>query len=79
MRESYFQGQLFGQNAVKDSKKTFWRTLRDCTFSNHTTETSSPADKYFGHFQSSELNICLYIFFRVPTILVLPWILSKAY
>ena len=74
MRESYFQGQLCGQNAVRD--------LRGCTFSNHTTETNSPADKYmyyFGHFQGSELTICLYIFFRVPTILVLPWILSKDY
>ena len=78
MRESYFQGQLCGQNAVKDFEKKFWKTLRGCTFSNHTTETNSAADKYFGHFQSSELNICLYIFFRVPTILVLPWILSKA-
>ena len=74
MRESHFQGQLCGQNAV--------RTLRDYTFSNHTMETNSPADKYmnyFGHFQGSELTICLYIFFRVPTILVLPWILSKDY
>ena len=79
MRESYFQGQLCGENAVKDSEKKFCRMLRDGTFSNHRTETNSPADKYFGHFQSSELNICLYIFFRVPTILVLPWILSKAY
>ena len=80
MRESHFQGQLGGQNAVKDSEKKFWRTLRGCTFSNHTTETNSrPADKYFGHFQSSELNICFYILFRVPTILVLPWILSKDY
>ena len=35
-----------------------------CTFSHHTTETNSPADKYFGHFQSSELNICLYTFFQ---------------
>ena len=59
--------------------KMLLRTLRDGRFSNHRTETNSPADKYFGHFQSSELNICLYIFFRVPTILVLPWILSKAY
>ena len=79
MRESYFQGRLCGENAVKDSEKKFWRTLRDGTFSNHRTETNSLADKYFGHFQSSELNFCLYIFFRVPTILVLPWILSKAY
>ena len=82
MRESYFQGRLCGENAVKDSEKKFQRTLRGCTFSNHTTETNSPADKYvyyFGHFQGSELTICLYVFFRVPTILVLPWILSKAY
>ena len=64
---------------LRTLKKKFWRTLRGCTFSNHTTETNSPTDKYFGHFQSSELNICLYIFFRVPTTLVLPWILSKAY
>ena len=64
---------------LRSLKKKFWRTLRDGTFSNHRTETNSLADKYFGHFQSSELNICLYIFFRVPTILVLPWILSKDY
>ena len=69
----------FKVGAVKDSEKKFWRTLRDGTFSNHRTETNSLADKYFGHFQSSELKLCLYIFFRVPTILVLPWILSKAY
>ena len=64
---------------LRTLKKKFWRMLRDGTFLNHITETNSPADKYFSHFQSSELNICLYIFFRVPTILVLPWILSKAY
>ena len=63
MRESYFQGQLCGENAVKDSEKKFCRMLRDGTFSNHRTETNSPADKYFGHFQSSELNILfVYIF-----------------
>ena len=64
---------------LRTLKKKIWRMLRDGTFLNHRTETNSPADKYFGHFQSSELNICLYIFFRVPTILVLPWILSKDY
>ena len=46
MRESHFQGQLCGQNAVKDSEKKFGGTLRDVTFSNNTTETNSrPADK----------------------------------
>ena len=65
MRESHFQGQLCGQNAFKDSEKKFWRTLRGCTFSNHTTETNSPADKYmyyFGHFQGSELTIILFVY-----------------
>ena len=35
MRESHFQGQLCGENAVKDSEKKFWSALRDGTFSNH--------------------------------------------